>query len=112
MSFGIPVAYYDGIRVRPETYNVVKVIKNKLLCISEEIDFFLDTIIRVIQQIKDNGGFTDKKITYTLVLMECYLTIYDINSDKNVDVLKTHILGNNVCQTVDIIKEYQIYEKK
>lgn len=52
--YGIPVAYYDGIKVTREKYNVVNVVKRKLMCINEEIDYFIEIITKIVQQILDD----------------------------------------------------------
>ena len=97
MEFGIPVCYYDGKKIKPETYNVVEVIKRKLMCINEEIDYFYDTIIDIVQKIYENGGFTEN-ITYQFILMETTINIHNIfNRDEN-----------NPCYVYNVMKEHKM----
>lgn len=100
MDFRIPIYYYDGIKITPEKYNVVSNIGNKLLCLNEEIDFFYDTIMDIIQKIHDEGGFT-KQITYQFVLMECSFEIYDFLHDNK----------NNPCQVYNVPFEHKMKTK-
>lgn len=75
--YGIPVAYYDGIKVTREKYNVVNVVKRKLMCINEEIDYFIEIITKIVQQILDDGGF-EKQICYRIKIISCEIYIHNI----------------------------------
>lgn len=97
MDYSIPVYYFDGIKVKPETYDIVKVISRKLMCINEEIDYFYPDIMQIVNQIYESDGFS-KQIKYQFVLMDTSFDIHNLlNSDENVP-----------CQVYNVYEERKL----
>jgi len=80
-QYGVPILFYRG-NVTPDKYSVKEVIFDKLMCISSEIDYFMKDILKKVDKIVKDGGFTQPKV-YKFYLYKTVISIYDglLNTD-------------------------------
>ncbi len=101
MDYTIPVCYYDGVKITSENYDIISIIEDKLMCVNQEIDYFYDTIMKIVKKINDNKGFEKKEevnIKYKFILIKCSFDIYNF-FDNNKNVL---------CETFNVPLEHQM----
>lgn len=89
-QYGIPVLFYRS-NVTPDKYSVKEVIFDKLICISSEIDYFMKDILKTVDKIVKNGGFTQPKV-YKFYLYTTVISIYDGLLDINGLPYETYFL--------------------
>jgi len=80
-QYGIPILFYRGTTTS-DKYSVKETIFSKLICISSEIDYFMKDILKTVDKIVKDGGFTQPKV-YKFYLYKTVISIYDglLNTD-------------------------------